>query len=94
MRKTIAVFLELLASGEYYVIQKKHDRNLDDIAVKREDGQPAEIHNYPYRVNQMPTYIFHECLAEGFLKADGTDADGGTVFRPVRKKREHSPRAA
>ncbi len=93
MRKSKADFVELLASGAYYVLQKKHDRNLDDIALKREDGGPAEIHNYPYRLNQLPTYIFRALLAEGFLKEAGA-GDHGTVFRPAGRKREPSAEAA
>jgi hypothetical protein len=94
MRKSKADFLELLASGDYYVLQKEHDRNLDDIVLKREDGLPAEIQNYPYRINQMHTYIFREFLEEGFLKEAGTDELGGTVFRPAGVKRKPSARAA
>ncbi len=94
MRKSKADFMELLASGEFYVLQKKHDCNLDDITLKREDGAPAAIENYPYRVNQMPTYLFRECLEGGILKQDGTDEQGGTVFRPVYIKRKSSPQAA
>ncbi len=86
--------MELIASGEYYVLQKGHDRNRDDIALRREDGLPAEIHNYPYRINQLPAYIFLELLDEGFLKEDGTDELGGIIFRPVSKKRERSAQAA
>lgn len=86
--------MELIASGEYYVLQKRHDRNRDDITLRREDGVPAEIHNYPYRINQLPTYIFHDFLNEGFLKEDGTDELGGIVFRPAGKKRERSAQAA
>ena len=94
MRKSKADFVELLASGDYFVLQKGHDRNLDDIALRREDGQPAEIQNYPYRINQMPTYIFRELLEEGFLKEAGTDEQGGTVFRPAGVKRKPSAQAA
>jgi hypothetical protein len=93
MRKSKADFMELLATGQYFVLQKEHDRNLDDIALKREDGLPAEVQNYPYRVNQMPTYIFRELLDEGFLKDAGT-GEQGTVFRPVQAKREPSAQAA
>jgi hypothetical protein len=88
MRKSKADFMELLAGGEFYVLQKKHDCNLDDIALKREDGAPAEIENYPYRVNQMPTYIFRDLLEGGMIEEAGTDELGGTVFRPVRMKRK------
>lgn len=77
----------------YYVLQKKHDRNLDDIALKREDGGPAEIQNYPYRPNQLPTYIFLELLVEGFLKEAGA-GDHGTVFRPAGAEHEPSQKAA
>ena len=94
MRKSKPDFMDLIASGEYYVVLKHHDRNLDDIALKREDGRPAEIHNYPYRINQLPTYIFHEFLEEGVLKEDGTDEHGGTIFRPADKKRKASAQAA
>jgi hypothetical protein len=93
MRKSKADFVELLASGAYYVLQKKHDRNLDDIALKREDGGPEEIQNYPYRLNQLPTYIFLELLAEGFLREAGA-GDHGTVFRPAGREREPSQEAA
>ena len=91
MRKSKADFMELIASGEYYVVQKIHDRNRDDLTLRREDGLPAEIHNFPYRINQMPTYIFHEFLSEGVIKQDGTDELGGTIFRPA-KKRNGRPR--
>jgi hypothetical protein len=94
MRKSKADFQELLATGEYYVLQKKDDWNLDDITLKREDGAPPGIQNYPYRINQMPTYIFREFLAGGFLEAAGTDELGGTVFRPVHIKRKPSSQAA
>ncbi len=93
MRKSKADFQELLVSGDYYVLQKKHDANLDDVVLRREDGQAAEIANYPYRINQMPAYMLREFLAEGFLeKADAGEL--GTVFRPVKIKRESSAQAA
>ena len=94
MRRSKADFQELLASGDYYVLQKEHDRNLDDITMKREDGLPADIQNFPYRIDQMPTYIFHELLEEGFLAEAGTDEQGGTVFRPAGKTRKRSAQAA
>lgn len=94
MRKSKADFVDLVSSGEYYVLQKRQDRNRDDITLKREDGLPAEIHNFPYRINQMPTYIFNELLEEGFLKEDAADEQGGIIFRPARKKREPSAQAA
>jgi hypothetical protein len=93
MRKSKTDFEALLTSGEYYVLQKQNDRNLDDIALKREDGQPAEIHNYPYRINQIPAYIFLDLLADGFLAETGT-GEHGTVFRPACPKRESSAEAA
>jgi len=94
MGKSKADFLELLATGEYYVLQKRHDWNLDDIALKRADGARAEIQNYPYRINQMPTYIFRELLAGGFIETAGTDELGGTVFRPVPMKCKSPSQAA
>jgi len=94
MRKSKADFMELIASGEYYVLQKKHDRNRDDLTLKREDGHPAEIKNFPYRINQLPTYIFNEFLKDGFLREDGTDELGGIIFRPANKTGERSVRAA
>ena len=94
MRKSKADFQELLATGEYYVLQKQHDLNLDDIALMREDGAPAGIENYPYRINQLPTYIFRDFLAAGVLKAAGTDELGGSVFRPDHIKLKPSSQAA
>ncbi|MGO8955412.1 MAG: hypothetical protein ACLPWS_06495 [Rhodomicrobium sp.] len=93
MRKSKEEFKALLASGEYYALQKKNDWNRDDITVMREDGLSAEIHNYPYRINQMPTYIFHELLSEGVLKEDGTDEHGGTIFRMTENGEKSSLRA-
>jgi hypothetical protein len=94
MRKSKKDFMDLIASGEYYVLQKPHDRNWDDITLKREDGCSAEIENYPYRINQLPTYMLIEFLREGFLKEDGTDELGGTIFRAVDKTRKTSAQAA
>ena len=88
MRKSKKDFVELIASGEFYVLQKLNDWNRDDIILKREDGNPAEIYNFPYRVNQLPTYIFSELLEEGALKEDGTDELGNTIYRPAGKLRE------
>jgi len=94
MRKTKEEFKALLASGDYYALQKKNDWNRDDITIMREDGLPAEIHNYPYRINQMPTYMFHELLDEGVLKQDATDEHGGTIFRMAQSGGKRSLRAA
>jgi hypothetical protein len=94
MRKSKEEFKALLASGDYYALQKKNDWNRDDITLMREDGRPAEIHNYPYRINQMPTYMFHELLDEGVLKQDGTDEHGGTIFRTAQSGGKRSLRAA
>lgn len=94
MRKSKEDFMALLAGGDYYVLQKKDDRNRDDLTLVREDGARAEIHNYPYRINQVPTYIFHELLTEGFLKEDGADEDGGIIFRGVKTGGKPSLRAA
>ena len=98
MRKSKADFLELLASGDYYVLQKEHDRNLDDIVLKREDGLPAKIQNYPYR-NQSDAHLHLPRVPGGRLprREAGTDDLGGTVFRqagvnasPPRKPRERA----
>jgi hypothetical protein len=94
VRKSKADFVELIAGGEYYVVQKANDWNRDDLTIKRNDGCPAEIHNYPYRINQMPAYILREFLSEGLLKEDGTDELGGTIFRATDKALRPSVRAA
>jgi len=94
MRKSKSDFVELLASGEYYVLHKADDRNHDDLTLKRFDGQPCDIQNYPYRVNQLPAYIFNEFLKEGLLKEAGTAECGGVIFEPAGKKTQSSLRAA
>jgi hypothetical protein len=94
MRRSKLDFLELMASGTYYALQKRDDRNREDICLRREDGLAAEIHNYPYRINQIPAYIFDEFVREGLLKADGTDELGGTIFRTIENERKRAPRAA
>jgi hypothetical protein len=81
MGKSKQDFLALIASGAYYALQKREDRNREDISIRREDGLPVEINNYPYRNNQMPAYVFDEFLRDGILKEDGTDELGGTIFR-------------
>jgi len=72
---------ELIASGDYHLVQKKADWNRDDILIKREDGSPAKIENYPYRINQLPSYLFDRLLREGTIRSDGKDQEGGTIFR-------------
>ena len=94
MRKSKLDFMELFVSGAYYALQKKDDRNREDISIKREDGFAAEIHNYPYRTNQIPAYIFDELVREVFLKEDGSDELGGTIFRATEHAREQDLRAA
>jgi len=94
VRKSKQDFLELLASGEYYALQKKDDLNREDIRMRREDGRAAEIYNYPYRINQMPAYIFDEFVREASLTQDGTDELGGTIFRVTEKGRKRCQRAA
>jgi hypothetical protein len=94
MRKSKADFAQLIASGQYYVVQKVNDRNRDDLTIMREDGHPAEIHNYPYRTNQMPAYVLKEFLNEGLLKEDGTGEHGGTIFRATDKALRPTVRAA
>lgn len=94
MRKSKLDFVELFVSGAYYALQKKDDRNLEDICIRREDGLAAEIENYPYRTNQIPAYIFDEFVREGFLKEDGTDQLGGTIFRVTENALKQALRAA
>jgi hypothetical protein len=94
MRKSKADFAQLIACGQYYVLQKVDDQNRDDLAIMREDGRPAEIDNYPYRMNQMPAYVLKELLSEGLLKEDGTGEHGGTIFRATDKALRPSVRAA
>jgi hypothetical protein len=60
MSKSKKEFLELFATGNYYALQKRHDRNREDTSIQREDGLAAAIDNYPYRTNQIPAYIFDE----------------------------------
>jgi hypothetical protein len=90
MRKSKLDFRELMASGEYYALQKKEDRNREDISLQRVDGLAAEIHNYPYRTNQLPAYIFDDFVREGFLERAGTDELGGTIFRVTAKARRRA----
>jgi len=94
MRKSKADFLELIGSGEFYVVHKANDRNHDDLTLKREDGEPAEIVNYPYRINQLPVYIFNELISEGFLQRNGADEFGGAIFRATEKALGAARRAA
>jgi hypothetical protein len=83
MRKSKSDFVELMASGEYYVLHKADDRNHDDLTLKRFDSQPCEIQNYPYRLNQLPSYIFNELVREGLLTEAGKAECGGVIFRPA-----------
>ncbi len=94
MRKSKQDFLELFASGSYHALQKRDDLNREDICIRREDGLPAEIVNYPYRINQIPAYIFEEFVIEGYLKQDGTDELGGAIFRITEKGRKRWQQAA
>jgi len=93
MRKSKFDFMELIASGDYYVLQRKDDRDWNDIKVKREDGLPAEIHNYPYRINQLPAYLFRELISEVFLREDGSDEHGGTIYRLAQTDCKRSAQA-
>ena len=94
MRKSKLEFMELMASGAYYALQREDDRNLEDISIRREDGVAEEIYNFPYRINQMPAYVFEEFIEEGILEQDGTDELGGKIFRVTDKGREKALRAA
>lgn len=85
MRKSKLDFLELIATGAYYAVQRKDDLNLDDITIRRWDGRREEIHNYPYRVNQMPAYIFQEFVREGILEEAERDETGSRVFRVTER---------
>jgi hypothetical protein len=76
-----AELLALIATGDYYAVQRKDDWNREDIRLKREDGLPAEIHNFPYRINQFPAYLFDELVREGVLRQEGSDATGAAIFR-------------
>ena len=94
MRMSKEELLDLIWTGDYYAIQRKEDWNREDIRIKREDGLVAEIQNYPYRVNQMPAYLFDELVREGVLRKDGTDEEGGTIFRVSATDRKTFTRAA
>jgi len=94
MRLTKSELVALVMTGEYFAVMKKDDWNRDDIAIKREDGAPADVQNYPYRVNQMPTYIFDELVRDGRLLEAGRDERGGTIFRINGAKRKPPARAA
>ena len=87
MRMSKEELRDLILTGDYYAIQRKGDWNREDIRMKREDGLPAEIQNYPYRVNQMPAYLFDELVREGVLRRDGIDENGGAIFRVSRIRR-------
>ena len=94
MRLTKSELVALIMTGEYFAVMKKDDWNRDDIAIKRQDGAPADIQNYPYRVNQMPTYIFDELVRDGLLLEAGIDERGGTIFRINGAKSKPPARAA
>jgi hypothetical protein len=83
-----------MASGAYYVLQKGDDRNLEDISIRREDGVIEEIYNFPYRINQMPAYIFEEFIREDILREDGTNEIGARIFRVTDKGRDQDRQAA
>jgi hypothetical protein len=86
-------FLNLIAAGSYYLLQKRDDRNREDISIQRDDGVCAGIHNYPYRLNQMPAYIFDELVREGMLEQSGSD-ERGLIFRATEKARQMVLQAA
>jgi hypothetical protein len=93
MRLTKSELVALIMTGEYVAVMKKDDWNRDDIAIKREDGAPSDVQNFPYRVNQMPTYIFDELVRDGTLLEAGRDERGGTIFRinGARPGQERAP---
>jgi len=94
MRLTKSELIALMMTGEYFAVMKRDDWNRDDIAIKREDGAPADIQNFPYRINQMPTYVFDELVRDGLLLEAGRDDRGGTIFRINGAKRKAPPQAA
>ena len=81
MRLSRAELIGLIATGDHYAILRKDDFNRDDIRLKREDGRAAGIQNYPYRIDQLPTYIFDELVRTGVLQQDGIDEEGAAIFR-------------
>ncbi len=94
MRLSKEELIDLILTGEYFVIQKKDDLNREDIRIKREDGGVAEVLNYPYRINQLPAYLFDELVRDGILRQDGVDEDGAAIFRVSTGVRECFTRAA
>jgi len=94
MRMSREELVELILTGDYYAIQKKDDYNRVDILLRREDGRPAQIQNYPYRTNQVPAYLFDELVREGILRPDGADENGATIFRVATDARKAFTRAA
>ncbi len=94
MRLTKSELVALIETGDYHVVMKKNDWNRDDIFINREDGTPADIQNFPYRINQMPTYLFDELVRNNTLIESGLDDQGGTIFRLSAKKTRGIVRAA
>ena len=94
MRMSREELLDLVLTGDHYAIQRKDDWNREDIRIKREDRLVAEIQNYPYRISQMPAYLFDELVREEVLRQDGIDEDGGTIFRVSERSRKPFTRAA
>ncbi len=94
MRMSKAELLNLIATGDYYVIQREDDWNREDIRIKREDGLAAEIVNYPYRINQMPAYIFDDLVRKRVFQQDGIDENGAAIFRLSARGRKALTRAA
>ena len=88
MRMSREELIELILTGDYYAIQKKDDYNRENILLRREDGHPAQIQNYPYRTNQVPAYLFDELVRDGILRPDGVDENGTTIFRVATDGRE------
>jgi len=94
MRMSREELVGLILTGDYYAIQKKDDYNREDILLRREDGRPAQIQNYPYRTNQVPAYLFDELVRERILRPDGADENGATIFRVATDARKAFTRAA
>lgn len=94
MRMTKAELQKLIATGDYYALQRKDDWNREDIRLIREDGTAAEIVNYPYRINQLPAYLFDELVRKGVLRKDGIDENAASIFRLASNVRKPLTRAA
>jgi Protein of unknown function (DUF3800) len=88
MRLSAVELLKLIATREYYLVQKRDDWNRDDIRIRREDGGPAKIENYPYRINQFPSM---QSIYNDFQNLLASDNDTGMVIVDSRVKHLNTP---